>query len=201
MAGGKGTRMGGGEKPLMPLLGRPMISYVLDALSGSQWINKIYVAVSPDVFRTAEYLKNDSELTLVMTPGSGYVEDMVYAIKALRFYKPVLIISADLPLVTSDVIDRVVDAYEKCGREALSVRVDAGLAPWPPDIILNDTERPTIPAGINVVHGAYIDRAQHEYIMVINDAALAANVNYRKDLMSCGPLLANRQGKSEHEKK
>jgi len=199
MAGGKGTRMGGGEKPLMPLLGKPMMSYVLKALSESRSISKINVAVSPGVPMTAEYVKNDEGLRLVMTPGSGYIEDMGYAVRALGLFGPVLVIAADLPLVTPDVIDKAIAAYKRSGKEALSVRVEADLAPWPADTILDDTEKPTVPAGINVVHGAHLDRAQDEHILIINDAALAANVNYRKDLMSCGPLLAQKLGKDEHE--
>ena len=199
MAGGKGTRMGGGEKALMPLLGKPMISYVLKALAESRSISKINVAVSPDVPLTAEYVKNDESIRLVTTPGSGFIEDMGYAIRSLGLFGPVLVVAADLPLITPEVIDRAVEAYKKSGKEALSVRVEADLAPWPADTILNDTEKPTIPAGINVVHGAHLDRAQDELTLIINDAALAANVNYRKDLMSCGPLLAQKLGKDEHE--
>ncbi len=190
MAGGKGTRMGGPEeKPLTQLAGKPMVSYVLDALAGSRSITKISVTVSPDVPHTVDYVENDARLTPVMTPGSGYIEDMGYALRALGLFEPVLIVAADLPLITPEVIDMVVDAYEKCGKEALSVRVEADMAPWPQDTVLNDTGKPTIPAGINVVHGAHTDRAQDEHVLVINDAKLAANVNYRKDLTYCEHLL------------
>lgn len=193
MAGGKGTRMGGGEKPLMALRGKPMLAYVLDALSGSSSIEKINVAVSPDVPRTAEFVLMDGRALTVMTPGSGFIEDMGYALSVLGLFEPVLVVAADLPLITPEVIDRVVDVYEKCGREALSVRVEADIAPWTPDTVLNDTEKPTIPAGINVVHSAHMDRSQEEHVLVINDAKLAANVNYRKDLTYCEHLFAQEQ--------
>lgn len=192
MAGGKGIRMGGGEKPMMPLLGKPMISYVLDALYGSCSINKIHVAVSPDVPMTTEYVKKDEKLSLVMTPGSGYIEDMGYALRALGLFEPVLVVAADLPLLRGDIIDLVVSMYKKCGKEALSVRVDAGIAHDPGDLILLDTGAPTIPAGINVVHGAHMDRAQDEHALIVKDPALAVNVNYRKDLTYCEHLLARK---------
>src|SRR5512147_2826652 len=107
MAGGKGTRMGGGEKPLMALRGKPMLAYVLDALSGSRSIEKINVAVSPDVPRTAEFVLMDGRALTVMTPGSGFIEDMGYALRALGLFEPVLVVAADLPLITPEVIDRV----------------------------------------------------------------------------------------------
>lgn len=192
MAGGKGTRMGGGEKPLMPLLGKPMISYVLDALSGSRSISKIHVAVSPDVPKTTEYLKNNANLSLVMTPGSGFIEDMGFALRALGLFEPVLVVAADLPLLTADTIDIVTTAYEKCDEEALSVRVEAELVPWQPDTVLTGTRSLTVPAGINIVHGAHMDRAQDEHILIVEDLQLAANVNYRKDLTYCEHLLARK---------
>jgi adenosylcobinamide-phosphate guanylyltransferase len=111
-----------------------------------------------------------------MTPGSGYIEDTAFAARALGLDGPFMVVSADLPFITPDIIDRVVAEYEKCGREALSVRAWAGGA--------------AAPAGINVVHGAHMDRAQEEYILVLSDPMLAVNVNYRKDLTLCAQLMA-----------
>jgi len=105
----------------------------------------------------------------------------------------VLIVAADLPLISPEVIDSVVVAYEKCGKEALSVRVEANAAPWHPDTVLTDAGSPTMPAGINVVHAAHTDRPQEEHILIINDPALAMNINYRKDLTYCEHLLAREQ--------
>jgi adenosylcobinamide-phosphate guanylyltransferase len=191
MAGGKGRRMGGEEKPMVLLAEKPLLSYVLKALLGSRSVGRIYVAVSPGVPRTIAYVKEypDERVSLVLTPGSGYVEDMAYAVSVLGLYDPFLVVSADLPLITSDIIDRTVSAYAGCGKEALSVRVDAGRVPGERDIILLDAAVPTIPAGINVVNGAHMDRAQDEYILLLDDPALAMNVNYKKDLAMCERLL------------
>ncbi len=192
MAGGIGLRMGDGEKPMQQLNGMPMISYVIDALLNSKHIGMIHIAVSSRVPLTEAYIskqyKDNKMVGMVMTPGDGYIQDTVYAVNALALYKPFLIIASDLPLVTAVVIDSVVVAYEQCGKEALSVRVPADLVESP-ELVLHDIGFDTVPASINILDGAHMGRAQDEYAMVVEDPALAVNVNYRKDLVLCAKLL------------
>ncbi|MFQ6075242.1 MAG: hypothetical protein ACE5Z5_03775 [Candidatus Bathyarchaeia archaeon] len=52
--------------------------------------------------------------------GEGYVSDVRYAVKRLGLGR-VLTISADLPHITSKVIDHVIEYYEDCGKLALTV--------------------------------------------------------------------------------
>jgi len=56
MAGGIGKRLGNDEKPLTFLCGKPLIQYSLEALLGSGNIGRIFVATSPRVKRTNEWL-------------------------------------------------------------------------------------------------------------------------------------------------
>ncbi len=176
MAGGKGERMGGGEKPMALLNGKPLLDYVLKAVLGSHSIGRSYVAVSPNVPLTSMFVREypDERVTPVMTPGQGYVEDTAYAVKSLGLFEPFLIVSSDLPLLTPEVIDLIVSEYVKCGGEAMVV-------------IAGDA---AVPAGINVVHGAHMDRAQEEFVLLLKNPALAVNVNYRKDLTLCAQLMA-----------
>jgi adenosylcobinamide-phosphate guanylyltransferase len=180
MAGGRGERMGGCEKPMLLLRDRPLVSYVLEALLKSSAIDSVYVAVSPNTPQTSCYIENwpDKKVSPIMTPGAGYVEDMGLAIRAIGKKEPILVVSADMPLITPGLIDKAISEYHRCGKEALSVWIE-GLG---------------TPAGINVVHGAYIDRAQEELILVLNDPALAANVNYRKDLTYCEQIFDGKNG-------
>jgi adenosylcobinamide-phosphate guanylyltransferase len=179
MAGGKGERMGG-EKPMVLLDGKPLLAYVVEALLGSSRIGRVYVAVSPKVPLTAEYIRSfpDRRVAPVATPGSGYVDDTAYAARALGLSEPFVVVSADLPLITPDVVDRVINEYIKCGKEALSVWVEE--------------DGKATPAGINVVHGAHIDRAQEEYSLLLDSESLV-NANYRKDLTYCEQLLKARR--------
>ncbi len=192
MAGGIGLRMGNGEKPMQQLNGNPMISYVIESLLKSERIGPIHIAVSSRVPLTEAYVSKQyadhKTISIVMTPGDGYIRDTVYAVNVLALYKPFLIIASDLPLVTATVIDSIIAAYRQCGKEALSVRVPANLVESP-EMVLNDTGFDTVPASINILDGAHMDRAQDEYAMVVEDPALAVNVNYRKDLVLCAKLL------------
>jgi len=58
MAGGKGTRMAlSGEKPLLLVGGKPVIDYVINALSDAKKVDSIVVAVSDYTPKTSKYLK------------------------------------------------------------------------------------------------------------------------------------------------
>ena len=61
-------------------------------------------------------------------PGRGYVADVQYAIRRLRLKGPVMVVSADLPLLTPNLLSRVIDRFKRCGKPALSVMVHANSA-------------------------------------------------------------------------
>lgn len=196
MAGGAATRMGGEEKPIVPLGGRPLITYVIDTLTASRNVGHIYVAVSGRVPRTTEYIKSayagDPGVSALMTPGAGYVEDTAYAVETLGLFRPFLVISSDVPMTSVAVIDEAIISYETSGCEALSVRVDASCVPpeLEPDTILEDNGKKNVPAGINIVDGRHMGRYQKEMILIVSDGRLAANVNYKKDLAYCEKVIS-----------
>ncbi|MFQ5815958.1 MAG: NTP transferase domain-containing protein [Candidatus Hydrothermarchaeaceae archaeon] len=116
MAGGEGSRLGAEmEKPLLEFAGRPMVDRVLDALLGSEGISKVFVAVTPNTRETQAHLgERDEEIVMVETPGSGYVEDMSFALEELGLRRA-LVSSSDLPMLTSADVDYVVVEYEASG--------------------------------------------------------------------------------------
>jgi adenosylcobinamide-phosphate guanylyltransferase len=199
MAGGRATRMGGVEKPIVTLHGRPMISYVIDALLESHKVGHIYVAVSPRVPGTTEYVTRTyagPRTTIVETPGGGYVEDTARAVELLDLRRPFMITSSDVPFIGPEVVDEAIECYEASGAEALSVRLDLASIPpgLEPDTILADGGSRTVPAGINIIDGRHMDRYQEEVIFVVPDGRLAVNVNRGKDLALCEKLLGNEPG-------
>lgn len=195
MAGGRAERMGGVEKPMVMLDQKPLIGYVIEALLASPEIGTVYVALTDRTPGTWEHLNrvynSEPRLQPVLTPGVGYVEDTVYVVRMLELYRPFLIISSDLPLVTPDAIDIVLRKYKEAGTEALSVRVDAAVVPpgIRTDTVLTDGGVKNVPAAINIIDGRYMDRYQTESVFIVSDARLATNINYESDLAYCEKIL------------
>ena len=180
MAGGKGSRMKlQEEKPLLKVGGKPMIEHVLAALKNAQKVDEIVVAVSKHTPRTAKAMERVS-VKVIKTPGEGYISDTQYAIKKLKL-NTVLTISGDLPLVTSKIVDEVVERYETCSRPALAVMVLAETRERL-DLHLETGENHLVPAGINVIDGKRIDEGElEEEVFVIDREEVAVNVNTLKD--------------------
>jgi len=192
MAGGKGTRMKTREeKPLLKVGGKPMIEHVLNALKGAKKVEEIIVAVSEHTSKTTTIAKRFS-VKVLKTPGKDFVSDLQYAIKTLKL-NTVLTISADLPLVTSEIIDEVIERYERCGKPALTVAVPMvtrqrlGLSS---DYAFELKGRSLVPAGINVIDGERIDEGELEEETFVTDRKeLAVNVNTHKDLKTAEHLF------------
>src|SRR3990172_9554846 len=123
MAGGRGTRMGGNiEKPLVEILGKPMIQWVIEAALAAEKISETYVAVTGQTPKTIEEV---SKLPVKMIKTGGKRIQMVLqqAILNNNLSRPVLTISADLPLLTGAFLDQVISHYWKAGKSALMTLV------------------------------------------------------------------------------
>ena len=194
MAGGRGSRMKlGVEKPLLDGVGRPMIEHVINALKGSRSVDDVIVAVSRYTPRTAEKVKMLSVKT-IQTPGEGYIADMQYAIKKLKLGRA-LVVSADLPLITSRIIEQLAKFCEGSSKPALSVMCPVevferlGLKP---EYEFKVRGRVVAPVGLNVIDGAKIDESKiDEEILVLDDQRLAMNVNTVEDARIAEQRLAS----------
>lgn len=196
MAGGMGRRLGKDEKPLTMLSGKPMIYYVLSTLFGSKNIKRIYVATSPKVEKTVRWLsdfkKGHDKLGIIQTPGEGFVNDMISAVERAGIKGNVFIITADLPLVTPELIDRIIGKYREINMPALSVhmRLDVftGLG-LRPDTVFHKDNGFIVPCGINILDADRIREEQEDYNLILNDEELALNVNTLNDLAVCERYL------------
>jgi adenosylcobinamide-phosphate guanylyltransferase len=200
MAGGMGKRLGKDEKPLTLLCGKPLINYVLDALLGSNNIERIFVATSPRVKKTNDWLLDFKEkhnnVEIIHTEGAGFVQDMIGAVKDAGITGSVFIMMADLPLVTSGLIDRIIEKYEEVNTPALSVHMKLevftklGLRP---DTVFHKNEDFIVPCGINILDAGMIQEEQEDYNLILDEEELALNVNAPVDLEVCEKYLNNKR--------
>lgn len=185
MAGGKGTRlMLQEEKPLLQIGGKPVIEYVLTALRQAKKVNSTVVAVSKYTPKTTAHLAA-LQVQVVKTPGKEYVFDMGYAVKTLNL-QTVLAIAADLPLITGEVVDDILEKYVRCGKPALMVAVPLeskqrlGLGT---SYAFEWRGEQVVPAGINVIDGCRIDEDElDQEVYVLDKAEVAVNINTLQEL-------------------
>jgi len=182
MCGGRGTRLDADvEKPLFRVGGRPMVDRVREALAASR-VEAVYAVGSPHAPETLAHV----EAPTVEAPGEGYVADLAYALE--RVEPPVLTAAADLPLLSADAVDTVLEAHDGgsltvCVPAALKRRLGVTVDGTLPGKD-NSEDRTLAPTGLNVV-GA----ADREAVEVSDDARLAVNVNRRADAAVAEALL------------
>ena len=188
MAGGKGTRMElDVEKPLVEINEKPMIQYVIDALKNTDKINNIIVATSGNTRRTETFLKEQG-IDTIETPGDGYVHDLGFIISNFKLDDILLTVTADLPLISSDILDYVLEEYEKSKKPAMSVLV-------PVHIFEKYGIKPTmtfenlIPSGLNILRS--INKTQDEKVLIIERIELALNINTCEDIKLLKKLLGD----------
>ncbi len=179
MAGGMGTRLEvPEEKPLFKLHDKPLIKFVLDNLTASKLIDEIVIAVSPHTRETTQYLKNlDSDFTILDTSGEDYLTDLSYILDYFEKKSDkdtLLFINADLPFISTETIDYVLDYYSKSAKDALSILVPVGIFE---DLGLEYSYEfnGNVPSGLNVLRSENI--IQDEDQLVIAKVELALNIN------------------------
>lgn len=194
MAGGKGSRMKiAQEKPLIEVCGKPVIEYVLAALKDAKKIDTVIVAVSTCTHKTAKFLCK-FPVKVVETPGKDYVSDMGYASQNLKL-GVFLAIAADLPLVTGEAVDKIVERYERCGKPALTVAVPLktktklGMSV---EYSFKMDDKDVVPVGINVIdgHKRYGDEWLDQDIYILDQPELAVNINTVQELHLAERLLS-----------
>lgn len=179
MAGGRGTRLKVPcEKPLFKLHDKPLIKFVLDNLKASKLIDEIVIAVSPHTRETTLYLENlDGDFKILDTSGKDYLTDLSYILDYFEEKSSddtLLFINADLPFISTETIDDVLNYYFYSPKDALSVLV--------PVNIFNELGleysyefEGNVPSGLNVLRSVNI--VQDEDQLVIPKVELALNIN------------------------
>lgn len=116
-AGGTGERLGADiPKALVPLAGRPMISWSLAALQASQRVSLAVIAAPRGHERGIEAIARESLSRLpftVTTGGETRSESVANAIAAVDTDEQLLIHDAARPLATAELFDRCIERLEQ----------------------------------------------------------------------------------------
>lgn len=184
-----------GEKPLVKVLGRPMIDRVLGAFEGATGINNVHISVSPHTPETRRHLAARN-VRLIDTPGTGYCEDLNLAMSHISSER-VLVCPVDLPLLTSRGIDAVVSASVGSSAGSFCVTVPVELMNSLGMALTFSLEvggRRVVLCGVSVVDRLQMltGRELEQDYMVTEAEEFALNVNTRADLGRAEDALRRR---------
>lgn len=184
MAGGAGSRLEMGEKPLVNVSGKPMLQYVIEAFTGAGY--EILVITSDLVSMTKNWCRAMG-YDIYNASGKGYVEDLFECIMEMSLSGPVFSCVSDIPGINPEIIAEVFDIYIQHKKPALSVWVpeeyfiEAGCIPSYVEAVENC---PACPVGLNILNASIANEAQEEYRFLLRKPELAYNVNCKKDFDS-----------------
>lgn len=196
MAGGKGKRMGlPVEKPLLPVLGKPLLDWVVEAAKSAEKVSEVYVVTSPNTPET-EKRCTDKGWKVLRTDARGYHEDLKQATLEADLMDAVLTVPADLPAVTGEFLDRVIGEFEKCGEEFLAVfvpiekREALGLSVSSTDEYMGVWYAVS---GVNIVNGARIQQEGkiETSAIITEETEVLLNINTLKDLEISEKIMQN----------
>ncbi len=183
-----------GEKPLLQINDKAMIEYVIEALRKSEFISRIIVAVTHSTPETARKVI-ELGIEVTETLGRGYEFDMKQAIKALDL-GDVVVLSADLPFLTPEVLNAAIERYLAMKKPALMVAVPIELyerSGMTPSYVFDVNGHKVAPIGVNVINGKMVDEPELEEEVFITEAQnLVFNVNTPVEL----EIARRRSGKS-----
>jgi len=192
MAGGKGTRFGGDtEKPMAQFMGKPLIRRVIEATKESKRIKETYVAVTAYSPETAQEAA-EAAVKVVETDGKGYHADFQQAVQDANLKCPVLVVSADLPLLNGEFLDEIISKYEESSKPALTVLVpeEAFIEHGVSAVSLIEYEgKMYAVSGINIVDGRRILEEQEQEVIASRRPEAVFTVNSLKDLESAEKYL------------
>ncbi|MDN7023511.1 5-deoxyadenosylcobinamide phosphate nucleotidyltransferase [Methanoculleus sp. FWC-SCC1] len=182
MAGGVGSRLGMGEKPLVTICGKPMIAYVLDAFAAAG--HETAVIASPRTPYTRNWCRARG-IDLYEAGGAGYIEDLQEAAAALDLTGPAFTCVADLPCLTTEIVRAIEERYRASMMPACSVWVPRDLCRehgCRTEYIETVEGVAACPVGINIVDAGALGEPQDEVQILLCDRRLAFNINTRDEL-------------------
>jgi adenosylcobinamide-phosphate guanylyltransferase len=187
MAGGKGSRMGlPTEKPLLPFLGKPLLDWVAEAILDTKKVSEFYVITSSNTPQTEKHCLAKGWKVL-RTDAKGYHKDLKQAVAEANLTGPILTMPSDVPAITGQVLDKIIEAFEVCGKDFLAVFVPIK-ARKDLELSISSTDEYKgiwyAVSGVNVIDGSKIqtDGKIETSAIITEETEVLLNVNTTKDL-------------------
>jgi len=97
---------------LIPVAGRPMVQWVIEALEGSESVSRILLVGAPEVQSAVRGKKVSA-----VTPGVDLLTSLSRGIRASNRSCPVLVVTGDLPLLTPEAVEDFLDQCSETSAE------------------------------------------------------------------------------------
>jgi molybdenum cofactor guanylyltransferase len=185
LAGGRSSRMGGGDKCLLPLGDRPLIAHILDAVTPQT--GDILINTNSD---PAPFLKYGQPVLPDAIPGfqgplAGILTGMLWSRRRHPRQVHLLTVASDVPFLSDDLVARLSRSLTQQRADIAIASAADGTHPtiglWPVDLA-ERLEHDLMEGSIRSVHqwigGFRVACAQF-------DTATLANINTPADLAAC----------------
>jgi molybdopterin-guanine dinucleotide biosynthesis protein A len=135
LAGGKSSRMGGGDKALLPLGGRPLLAHVIERLRPQ--VAEILLNANDDPGRFAAFglLLVQDRLEGQLGPLAGIHAALAWTWANRPQNRFVVTVAADTPFFPADLVSRLCAATDEASPKLVVARSESGVHPvfglWP----------------------------------------------------------------------
>ena len=185
LAGGRSSRMGGGDKCLLPLGDRPLIAHILDAVTPQTGDILINTNSDPAPFLIYGQPVLPDAITGFQGPLAGILTGMLWSRKRHPRQVHLLTVASDVPFLPPDLVARLAQARQEQRADIAIASSPEGTHPtiglWPVDLA-ERLEHDLMEGTIRSVHqwiGAF-RVASAEF-----DSVALSNINTPDDLAAC----------------
>jgi adenosylcobinamide-phosphate guanylyltransferase len=162
---------------MLKLAGKHYVERVIDAVVKSGRFEKVVAAVSPKTPRTRKFLTS-KEIEIIDTPGAGYPQDLAAVLSRLAPER-VVIVPADIPLITPGAIGEVTGLLAKESEPAVSLVFEKDFVEKlgiTPSVLVGDLCH----SGITLFDSRVSGQLEERYV-ILNSVELAVNVNTKRE--------------------
>lgn len=134
--------MDGRDKLFIPILGKPILMYCLDAFQCSRYVDSIAVATAPESVLRVNGLASEhgvSKLVSVVPGGRRRQDSVLNALDALGEVDIVIVHDGARPFVDDAMISRAVDEARSCGAASAAVPVKDTIKVATPEMTVAST--------------------------------------------------------------